>query len=85
MVSWTQELGHVLSCLDNTNLPPIRSTPFKAIAKQAWVATLLAAADRKSFEANTKLHSFLGAGTAGLEPCMPNGGSCHQSSFCSAS
>jgi hypothetical protein len=45
VVSWAQETSHVLSRLEDTNLPPIWGTPFKAAAKQAWVATLLAAAE----------------------------------------
>jgi hypothetical protein len=71
-VSWTQKTGHVLSCLNNTNLPSIQGTPFKAAAKQAWVATLLAAAERKSSEANAKLQTFLGVDTTDLDPLMPN-------------
>ncbi len=52
----------------------IQGTPFKAMAKQAWLATLLAAAECKSSEANTKLQTFLGVGTMDLEPCTPNDG-----------
>jgi hypothetical protein len=65
----------VLICLDDTNFPLIWGTWFKAAAKQAWAATLLAAAERKSSEANMKLHTILGAGTMDMEAHTPVDGS----------